>query len=77
VIAYFIGGSWDLTKTPMQHCPPVWQVVKVPQLSAKFAPSPADLDVMETVKVERELYVRARHDHEKEIAIYIFDKDAW
>jgi hypothetical protein len=76
LIAYFIGGSWDLTKTHMRACPPVWEVIKVPKVSMKFAPSPADLDVMETVKMERERYVRARHDHGKDIAIYIFE-DMW
>jgi hypothetical protein len=75
VIAYFIGGSWDLTKRHMQHCAPVYEVAVVPQMHNRIAPSQADYDVMAAVSITRELYVRVRHSHEKEIAIYIHDKD--
>jgi len=74
VLAYFIGGSWDLTKRHMRDCPAVWEVITMPRLSRLAPPSRKDMDIQETVKAEREFYVRARHDHDKDVAIYIFEE---
>lgn len=72
MIAYFIGGSWDLTKKTHQHCPPVLQIEVWPQLSMRDVPSPADMDVMSKVTITRETYVRIRHaGPEGDVAIYM------
>lgn len=71
MIAYFIGGSWDLTKRHMQDCPPVFEITTIPRLP-RIAPTPEDYKQVMEVKWEREFYVRVRHACEKEIAIYIF-----
>lgn len=73
--AYFIGGSWDLTKKVQPHSPPVLQIEVWPQLSALEVPSPSDIETMAQVTIKRETYVRIRHSGcEDDVAIYMLEE---
>ncbi len=68
MIAYFLGGSWDLTKLQLRDCAPRWEISIAPRLSIGESPLPGD------IQVRRESYRRIHHDSEKDVAIYLHEE---